>query len=96
MTPVAVEQVPDALLQKHQEALAWLASQGVRCRKIAPTDFESLFRASLALQRAAFLRARLRYAVTAVWRSVRKTTPHLGPLKDQRSVRPELGRLVAR
>lgn len=100
-TPGSLRQVfpagePAALLQRHQESLAWLAAQGVRSRTIAATDFEALFRASLGRQRAAFLRARLRYTLTAVWRTLRKSTPHLGPVKDQPSTRPELARLAAR
>jgi hypothetical protein len=100
-TPGALRQVfpgsdPATLFKKHREALDWLRSEGVRARPVRAAEFESLFRLAQERQRAAFLRARLRFAFTAIWRTIRKTTPHIGPVQQQPSARREIRYLLGR
>jgi hypothetical protein len=96
-TPGVLRQVfphadPATLLQRHREALAWLSTQGVRARKLRIDEFEAVFRRALEQQQAAFRAARLGYALTAIWRTVTKATPNLGPLREQRGVEAAIRR----
>ena len=98
-TPGALRQVfPGAdaatLLARHREALAWLATQGIRARSLRLAEFETLVQSAMERHRAAFLAARLRFAFTAIWRVAARTTPNLGPLKHQRAARAEIQRLA--
>jgi hypothetical protein len=100
-TPGSLRQVfpggdPATLLEKHRESLAWLAGQGVRAAALRAPDFEPFFRESMQRQRGAFLEARLWFALTAIWRTVTKRTPHIGAIKDQAFARAQLRRLVGR
>src|SRR5438034_988064 len=98
-TPGALRQVfPGAdaatLLARHREALAWLSTQGICARPLRGAEFETLFRSAMERHRAAFRAARLRFAFTAIWRVVSRTTPNLGPLPQQRAARAEIRRLA--
>ena len=98
-TPGALRQVfPGAdaatLLARHREALAWLSTQGIRARPLRGVEFETLFRSAMERHRAAFVAARLRFAFTAIWRVVSRSTPNLGPLPQQRTARTEIRRLA--
>src|SRR5437879_4975485 len=63
------------LVARHREAVAWLATQGVRTRRLQGTEFQNLLRLAAERQRTAFHAARLSYALTAIWRTISKTTP---------------------
>jgi len=98
-TPGALRQVfldadPATLLLRHREALAWLGTQGVRARTLRVDEFETVFRRALAQQRAAFRAARLGYALTAIWRTITKATPNIGPLREQRGIAAAVRRLT--
>jgi hypothetical protein len=100
-TPGALRQVfpggdPATLLKRHREALDWLRTQGARAKTLRATEFEPLFRASMGRQRGAFERAKLRFALTAIWRTVRKSTPHLGPVQTQPSTPAQIDFLLGR
>ena len=84
---------PAQLLARHDDALAYLAENGLPPRPVRGDEFESLFRLSFRLQRRTFVRAPVRNLVRSVWRAVTQTNPHVGPLRAQAIARAQIAAL---
>jgi len=78
------------LFAVHRRALEFLCVRGLVARPVSAATFETDFRNGLARQRRSFLRAPLRSAVIAIWRTATRTTPHLGPIEGQRVAQRQL------
>ena len=82
------------LFARHREALAFLRSRGLAVRPVSSATLESDLRHAIARQRRAFLGAPLRWALVALWRSVTRLTPHVGPLAEQKIAARQLRELA--
>jgi hypothetical protein len=84
----------EKLYGKHLEALGWLRQQGIAARAVSAGTFERDFTAAIARQRSTFLAAPLRGTLVTLWRAASKRVPFVGPLRDQRVARHQVGRLL--
>lgn len=85
-----VEQV----FERHRAAVAWLATRGLACRAVCAGRFVDDFRSAIADQRRSVLANPLKSAVIAIWRSATRTTPHLGPLEQQKLAARQIAALT--
>jgi hypothetical protein len=83
------------LLQAHLQAMAWLQQQQVRIKPAGIDTFEQDFRDSMNRQRDRFLKNPLHVTAVALVRTIRKRTPHLGPIAQQAAARAMIARLAA-
>jgi hypothetical protein len=73
----------ESAYQLHLEGTAWLRSRGLPAKPLSAQEFNTDFRTALARQREGFSAAPIRYALTALWRSISKRHPHNGALAGQ-------------
>lgn len=73
------------LMAHHRASVAWLQREGAVAAQHTPDAFENDIRRAINKSRDTFLQNPLGYTVVAVWRTITKTTPHIGPIADQRS-----------
>jgi len=71
------------LAQHHEQALAWLASQGLPAKQVSAATFVPDFKMAMARQRRDFLAAPVRNTALAIWRAATKRVPNLAPLERQ-------------
>jgi hypothetical protein len=77
---------PAELLDRHRAALGYLARHGLPARPVSGAAFASDYRGAITMLRAAFHRAPLRFATTALLRVAIKRPAAIGPLEGQRDV----------
>ena len=73
----------EQLLLRHRAAMAHAKRHGLDWKRVSLAHFEHDFRQAMNRERAAFLRRPWLYPPVALWRSVTKRSPHIGPLADQ-------------
>ncbi len=73
----------EAAYQLHLQGVAWLRSQGLPAKRVSGREFNMDFKSALARQRRGFSAAPIRYALTALWRSISRRHPHNGALAGQ-------------
>ena len=74
---------PAQVLAAHQASLAELSRRGLVWQQVSPARFDEDFLSSYSRQRRLIRAAPLRVTLTVLWRVLRKTTPHIGPLQKQ-------------
>ncbi len=84
---------PEELLQRHREALAYLAQQGVICRMVTAQGFPNDFARAFSEQRRYFLSNPLKHALTALFRTGTRSNPSVGPIWLQPAVAGEIQRV---
>jgi len=84
----------EEVFERHRAAVAWLRSRGLPCRPVSAVSFERDFKDALADQRTSFLANPLKGAIVAIWRSATRTTPHLGPLEQQKLAARQIAALA--
>ena len=85
---------PETLIERHREGRDHVArAAGVQPRPCC-ADFEELLARALRRQRHAFLTAPLRNTWIALWRTVSKRTPALGPVAAQAATRDRIDALA--
>lgn len=87
-------QRPRFLLDKHREALHFLAASGIRSRPATSADFEPSFRASFSKTRREFLKNPLAFTLVTLWRTVTKRIPHVGGLAAQTTAKKQVRQLA--
>lgn len=85
---------PEALMERHRQALAWLLSKGLSFRRVTASEFPEAMRLGMAIQRRAFLEAPVRHALVAIWRSVGGSNPNPCPVEAQRGVEAQIERML--
>jgi hypothetical protein len=73
----------EAVYQLHLQGVAWLRAQGLAAKRVSGQEFNIDFKTALARQRRGFSAAPVRYALTALGRSITKHHPHNGTLASQ-------------
>lgn len=71
------------LRQHHQQALAALERKGLHTKLVSAASFPGDFRDAMNRARAHFWSRPIRHTAIIVYRSVTRTTPHLGPIHKQ-------------
>jgi hypothetical protein len=86
---------PAELLERHVEALAFLASRGLPSAAVSAADWEANLRKVEGQRRRNFLRWPMMNSTLVIWRSLRGTSPYLGVLPLQPSAARQLRRAAA-
>lgn len=74
---------PAQVFAAHQTALAEMKARGVAWQPVSPDRLEEDYLSSYARQRRLIRSNPVRTTLTVLWRVLRKTTPHLGPVQNQ-------------
>jgi hypothetical protein len=85
---------PDALMENHRRALAWLQNRGLGFRRVAGSEYPEMMRRGMAVQRREFLKAPVRHALVAIWRSATGRYPDTVPVEAQRGVEARVERML--
>lgn len=80
---VLVGAAPERLLEAHREAMAYLAGAGLSWKPVSAASFEHDFTQAMVAQRRFFIHSPVRHVAVALWRSVTRRSPHLGPIAQQ-------------
>lgn len=83
------------LMAQHRAAIAFLQREGAVVSSHTADQFDAAIRHAINKSRDTFLRNPLGYTAIAVWRTVTKTTPHIGPIAEQRTTPALLRRWLA-
>jgi len=86
---------PAELLEAHLAALEFLSSRGLTARAVSAASWEPDLRAVEGHRRRHFLRRPMANSALVIWRVLRGTAPHLGPLAAQPSVERQVRRAGA-
>lgn len=89
-------QTPGELFFHHQNALSYLASHHLAALDVAPSAVAGLIVQSFKHNRHTFLQARVTNTLKAIWRTLTKHTPELGPLTEQNGMDARLEALPRR
>lgn len=81
------------LLERHREALRFLAARGIEPGRVAPGEILESVRKSYAAYAEHFRRGRFRFAMTALWRTLRRRSPFLAPLEEQPDIEEQVARM---
>lgn len=81
---------PADLLARHLAALELLSSRGLAARAVSAALWEPDLRTVEGQRRRNFLRSPMTTSALVTWRSLRVTSPYLGPLAGQPSVERQL------
>lgn len=79
------------LLEAHRDAMALIARTGMSWKPVSAASFEHEFSQAMVAQRRFFISSPLRHILVALWRSVSRRSPHIGPISQQRHARRFLG-----
>ena len=82
------------LVHQHREALSLLARQRIAVLDVAPSAIASLLCESFRLNRKWFLKAPLLNTFVAIWRTLTKRNPWLGPLARQPGILDHLAKIA--
>lgn len=86
----------EELVYQHRESLKWLQYQRVPTLDVAPSAVYTLLQRSFHLNRQHFLKDKVGNTLTALWRTITRRNPHLGPLMDQKGIVNQLQELPRR
>jgi len=75
---------PKEAFEAHLEGLRWLGDRGLPLKRISVGTFAADFTRSLGLQREAFRKSPVKFAVVALWRTVSKRVPETRLLSAQK------------
>jgi hypothetical protein len=89
-------QTPGELFFHHQNALSYLASRHLAALDVAPSAVAGLIVQSFKMNRHTFVQARVTNTLKAIWRTLTKSTPDLGPIAEQKGVDARLEALPRR
>ena len=88
---VLVGATSSRLLEAHRDAMALIARTGASWRPVSAASFEHEFSLAMVAQRRFFISSPLRHILVALWRSVSRRSPHIGPISKQRHALRFLG-----
>jgi hypothetical protein len=74
---------PAHVFAAHQAALAELGARGLVWQAVSPDRFEEDYLAGCRRQRRMIRSNLVRVTLTVLWRVLRKTSPHIGPVQKQ-------------
>ena len=75
---------PGELFEHHRRAVELLGERWIRFREPRPESLPEEIAASLRAQRSALRRGLISASWLALWRTVRRSTPYLGPIDEQK------------
>ncbi|MEM1202299.1 MAG: hypothetical protein AAGN66_03625 [Acidobacteriota bacterium] len=86
---------PEQAFQRHLETLVALQKKGLRVEPVAAEGHAERLAASSLHKRQHFFRNPVLGAWVALWRVVTRSTPHMGPILDQKVGAKEVERMLA-
>ena len=86
---------PAQLLDHHRRGLAYLRTRGIEPRPVSSGTFDNDFRQAMSRGRRAFLQRPILTTLVSVWRSLTRSTPHLGSIEKQSIAEKEIKDIIA-
>jgi len=81
------------LVARHEESVAYLTARGLAPRVVRHGVIDKLLCDAMRRKRALFGEAPLRHTLVALWRTISKRTPFLGPIEAQEYAQAQLAGL---